>query len=136
VELKEVINTDFNSKPHFMQGLEPLWVPTFSRSKIRRWPSCLLLSSEMAEWKCSVKQLFLIQTWTEATTTERVIMYYSYVIRNGSCLSYLLQTWHLPYILDSNPHPFYSFRGLKNQMRIRIACGLDSRSRAGFWKKW
>jgi hypothetical protein len=24
----------------------------------------------------------------------------------------------LPYILESNPHPFYSFRGLKNQMRL------------------
>jgi hypothetical protein len=42
----------------------------------------------------------------------------------------------LPYILESNPHPFYSFRGLKNQMRITIACGLDSRSRAGFWKNY
>ena len=41
---------------------------------------------------------------------------------------------YIPYILESNPHPFYSFRGLKNQIRIRIACGLDSRSRAGFWK--
>ena len=40
----------------------------------------------------------------------------------------------IPYILESNLHPFYSFRRLKNQMRIRIACGLDSRSRAGFWK--
>jgi hypothetical protein len=40
----------------------------------------------------------------------------------------------IPYILESNPHPFYSFRGLKNQMRIRIGCGLDSWSRAGFWK--
>ena len=40
----------------------------------------------------------------------------------------------LPHILESNPHPFYSFRGLKNQMRITIACGLDSRSTAGFWK--
>jgi len=40
----------------------------------------------------------------------------------------------IPYILESNPHPFYSFRGLKDQMRIRIACGLDSRSWAGFWK--
>ena len=40
----------------------------------------------------------------------------------------------IPYILESNPHPFYSFRGLKNQMRIRIACGLDTRSRAVFWK--
>jgi hypothetical protein len=38
---------------------------------------------------------------------------------------------HIPYILESNPHPFYSFRGLKGQMRIRIECGLDSRSRAG-----
>ena len=28
----------------------------------------------------------------------------------------------IPYILKSNPHPFYSYRGLKNQMRIRIAC--------------
>jgi hypothetical protein len=40
----------------------------------------------------------------------------------------------IPYILESNAHPFYSFRGLKNQVRIRFACGLDSRSRAGFWK--
>jgi hypothetical protein len=28
---------------------------------------------------------------------------------------------HSPYILESNPHLFYSFRGLKNQMRIRFA---------------
>jgi len=27
----------------------------------------------------------------------------------------------VPYILESNQHPFYSFRGLKNQMRIRYA---------------
>jgi len=35
---------------------------------------------------------------------------------------------------ESNLHPFCIFRGLKNQMRIRIACGLDSRSWAGFWE--
>jgi len=29
---------------------------------------------------------------------------------------------HTPYILESNPHPFYSFRGLK------IRYGLDSRA--------
>ena len=40
----------------------------------------------------------------------------------------------LAYILESNPHPFYSFRRLKNQMQNRIACGLDLASRAGFWK--
>jgi hypothetical protein len=28
---------------------------------------------------------------------------------------------YIPYILESNPHPFYSFRGLKNQMWIRFA---------------
>ena len=45
-----------------------------------------------------------------------------------------IKSCETPYILESNPHPFYSFRGLKNQVRIRIACGLDSRSWAGFWK--
>jgi hypothetical protein len=49
------------------------------------------------------------------------------------CIEYTVYR-KLPHILESNPHPFYSFRGLKNQMRIRIAYGLDSRSRAGFWK--
>jgi hypothetical protein len=34
------------------------------------------------------------------------------------------------YILESNPHPFYSFAGLKNQMWNRFACGLDSQLRA------
>ena len=48
--------------------------------------------------------------------------------------SFICHWQHIPYILEPNPHPFYSFRGLKNQMRIRIACRLDSRSRAGFWK--
>ena len=41
-----------------------------------------------------------------------------------------------PYILEFNPHPFYSFRRPKNQIRIRIAYGLDSPSLAGFWKKY
>jgi len=27
----------------------------------------------------------------------------------------------IPYILESKLHPFYSFRGLRNQMRIRFA---------------
>ena len=39
-----------------------------------------------------------------------------------------------PYILESNPRPFYSCRGLKNQMRITIVYRLDLQSRAGFWK--
>jgi len=32
-----------------------------------------------------------------------------------------MQLVKLLYILESNPHPFYSFRGLKNQMWIRFA---------------
>jgi len=32
------------------------------------------------------------------------------------------RTVEVPYILESNPHPFYSFRGLK------IRCGLQSRA--------
>jgi len=35
--------------------------------------------------------------------------------------SYARNKVSIPYILESNPHPFYSFRGLKNQMRIRFA---------------
>jgi hypothetical protein len=36
----------------------------------------------------------------------------------------------LPYILKSNPRYFFSFGGLKNQMQIRFACGLNSQPRA------
>jgi len=41
----------------------------------------------------------------------------------------------IPYILESYSHSFYSFRRIKNQMWIWIACWLDSRSCAGLWKK-
>jgi len=32
-----------------------------------------------------------------------------------------VRLFKLPYIFEYNPHPFNSFRGLKNQMRIRFA---------------
>jgi hypothetical protein len=57
---------------------------------------------------------------------------YTYQVLRHSATLY--SAHKLPYILEYNPHPFYSFRGLKNQMRITIACGLDPPSRAGFWK--
>ena len=53
-------------------------------------------------------------------------------------LSFVLygsETWYLavskiPYILESNPHPFYSFRGLKksdaDQNRVRIRFAVES----------
>jgi len=53
------------------------------------------------------------------------------------CVNWGKEGWKgLQYILKSNPHAFYSFRELKNQMWIRIAYGLDSRSWAGFWKNY
>jgi hypothetical protein len=55
-------------------------------------------------------------------------------ISHGSLRGFFFHFFNVPYILESNPHPFYSFRGLKNQMRFTVACGLDLRSRAGFWK--
>ena len=61
-------------------------------------------------------------------------MLYSHVSILNSILFYISTKLLLPYILESNPHPFYSFRGLKNLMWIRIACGLDSRSWARFRK--
>jgi hypothetical protein len=42
------------------------------------------------------------------------------------------QVPNLLYILESNPHPFYSFRGLKKSGADYNACGLDSRSKAVF----
>jgi len=49
------------------------------------------------------------------------------IIRNFELMKFKTFNYSfiLPYTLESNPHPFYRFRGLKNQMRIRIACGLD-----------
>ena len=71
------------------------------------------------EWVCGLYDLFSV-----GYTGSAVVV--SELMSNGQR--------DIPYILESNPHPFYCFRGLKNQMRIRIAGGLDSRSRAGFWK--
>jgi hypothetical protein len=44
-----------------------------------------------------------------------------WVAVKGDDLLGTLFCYVIPYILKSNPHPFYTFRGLKNQMRIRFA---------------
>ena len=46
----------------------------------------------------------------------------------ANAITLLLLLLLLPYILKPYPHPFYSFRGLKNQMRTRSTFGLDLRS--------
>ena len=68
-----------------------------------------------------------------------VVMAVDYPIPGGPCMNingllFSGNTNNVPFILKSNPHTFYSFRGLKHQKWIRIACGLDPRSWAGFWK--
>jgi hypothetical protein len=67
-------------------------------------------------------------------TTSMLKAAWKVLIQNSvQTISHLVYT-NVPHNLESNLHPFYSFRGLKNQMQIIIACGLDSWSRAGFWK--
>ena len=81
----------------------------------------------------AVRQLTLLSTW-QLHIACRIDRHAVTCLRGG------LKIFHNPirhlcsYILESNPQSLYSFRGLKNQMRIRIACGLDSRSWAGFLK--
>jgi hypothetical protein len=77
------------------------------------------------------------ETWVlKETIIQKLLVFERNILRRIFGPTKENQIWRiktnkeLPYILKSNPHPFYSFRGLKNQMRIRIACGLVSRSRA------
>jgi hypothetical protein len=88
-------------------------------------------------WLCS-KYSWLIISYHNAKLGFEFQNVKNFFTLNGGCLP-IDNRWYrkvIPYILKSNLHPFYSFRGLKNQMRIRIECGLDSRSRAGFWKNY
>jgi hypothetical protein len=77
---------------------------------------------------------FLQSLQTNAATLRLLCQDLSSLIYPFDVMESVVKEKNLPYILESNPHHFYSFRGLKNQMGIRIECGLDSRSRAGFWK--
>ena len=87
-------------------------------------------------------QTLSLQSTNSADVTknghQRARVLYDYDAKDATELSLMAdevtQSHQLPYILEPNLHPFYSFRGPKNQMRITIACVLDSRLRAGFWK--
>jgi hypothetical protein len=58
---------------------------------------------------------FHFRTWEQGPGTYGWKESKKHICRaNHTCI-------HILYILESNPHPFYSFRGLKNQMRIRFA---------------
>ena len=56
-------------------------------------------------WKKDGLHIELLDVWSEPNKTAQTSA----------------QHFEVPYILEYNPHPFYSFRGLKNQMRIRFA---------------
>jgi hypothetical protein len=43
------------------------------------------------------------------------------MLEDVNCLCCENEGTDIQYILESNPHPFYGFRGLNNQMRIRFA---------------
>jgi hypothetical protein len=82
-----------------------------------------------------VSQLPYCGLWLHGASNKTMLIQF-HIWKEGNtfnCVPYRKRQY-IPYILESNPHPFYSFRGLKNQVRIRIEWGLDSRSRAGFWK--
>ena len=87
-----------------------------------------------ARWGQGSVAVFTIESWTEVITAATARSVTAPQLHPGMCNCARHSRRMIPYILESNPHPFYSFRGLKNQMRIRIACGLDSRSWAGFYK--
>jgi len=95
----------------------------------KMWKFHIFLCSEVL----LTKSLILLQIedsgleflWWIAGLSKNVLTLFSFP---------LWKSTQLLYILESNPHPFYGFRGLKNQMRLIIACRLDLRSRVGFWK--
>jgi len=65
---------------------------------------------------------FELISWTDlnksiyCNTKKKTLSFCEWLANN-----FHLQESNIPYILESNPHPFYSFRGLKNQMRSRFA---------------
>jgi hypothetical protein len=85
-------------------------------------------------WKCRRKLLFSYQSfkyklWSTLQYLDIILWHFHSHNVQYLCSSWIVNcTYKVPYILESNPHPFYSFRGLK------IRCGLDSWSRTGFWK--
>jgi hypothetical protein len=107
-----------------------------------------LYSSTCCHIRCviTLRRQHFITLWSQGSihNVPQILTCYKFLLKIHSVILplkrmfvkflYLQTSFHIPYILQSNPHPFYSFRGLKNQMRITIACGLDSRLRAGFWK--
>jgi len=71
--------------------------------------------------------------WQECVITH-LLSQCGFKVSYIDTLKALVYLEKIPYILESNLHRFYSFRGLTNQMRITVVCRLDLRSRAGFWK--
>ena len=86
------------------------------------WCGCQAVTTRYDSTSVSHEPIFRLENYAALGALK---LYWDVVVYGGGKVE--LHTF-IPYILESNPHPFYSFRGLKNQMRIRIACGLDSRS--------
>jgi hypothetical protein len=105
-----------------------------------QYPSSSLLfkSRRFGDWILSPKRRVLIKAerWIMYKTLTIMLIYHRHKPIDLICplslsLSLSLSIYiyiYIPYILESNLHPFYSFRGLKMQMRIRF--GILSRSLA------
>jgi hypothetical protein len=98
------------------------WQPINSCCKF--WSFQALASS--TQLHCLHSGNGLSHKWTAAGTRTRTRICYTLSCQVMGQAAHVLRK-QLPYILESNPHPFYSCRGLKMQMRISIERGLDSR---------
>jgi hypothetical protein len=76
-----------------------------------------MFQSVQSEKFCKSLTIATKQKSLELNTKFKII--YLYEIGSMS-YSKIGRQYRLSYILESNPHPFYSFRGLKMQMWIRI----------------
>jgi hypothetical protein len=116
---------DTNITSHLLLGGEK----TLSEVLLLSLHYTTVLNTKCWYMQCAVSRERL-QTYTNKKETQGDL------IPSMNTLGALLHITilYILYILESNPRAFYSLRGLKNWMRIRIECGLDSQSRAGFWK--
>jgi len=106
-----------------ISALNSIFLLSFYESGVER--NFKMVSVNMCTVKLCYPLIYQLHMYSESPCNNIFVSFY-YTIKLLQDYKYRL----LPYILESNPHPSYSFKGPKNQMRIRIACGLDSRSRA------
>ena len=123
--LKELNSVNFNSFYSQKLILEEDIIFIYVTNNSQVWQSCKPLNytlTVMAAWRNVVK------LWADIQLPVRMVSSLNTVKGTGYLHWSVLSFFSIPYILESNPHTFYSFSELKIQMLFRIACVLDSRS--------